>query len=107
MDNNTKKNINPRKRAVAIQYNPDDIAPKLIAKGAGLIAEKILENAANADVAIHKDEKLAEDLTRLDLGENIPPELYEVVAQVLVFISDLDKLETMKKGIDAKKEDKG
>ena len=91
------KNLPPRQRAVAIKYNPDDIAPKLIAKGAGVIAEKIIEKASGEDIPIHQDAKLADDLTRMDLGDHIPPELYEVVAQILVFISDLDKLEAMKK----------
>jgi len=86
-----------RQRAVALQYNPDEMAPKLLAKGVGVIAEKILEKGQDADIPIHKDEALVEDLTRLDLGEHIPPELYEVVAQILVFISDLDRQETMRK----------
>ena len=81
-----------RQRAVALRYDPNqDIAPKVLAKGAGVIAEKILENAEASDVAIHQDAALVEDLTRMDIGENIPPDLYEVVAQVLVFISDLDR----------------
>jgi flagellar biosynthesis protein len=46
---------------------------------------------------IHKDAALAEDLTRLDIGEHIPPDLYEAVAKILVFISDLDRAETMRK----------
>ncbi|MCL2839622.1 MAG: EscU/YscU/HrcU family type III secretion system export apparatus switch protein [Defluviitaleaceae bacterium] len=94
---NFKKPLNPRQKAVAIKYNPDEVAPKILAKGAGFIAEKILENAQNSDVVIHKDAALAEDLTRLDIGDHIPPDLYEVVAQILVFINDLDKQETAKK----------
>jgi flagellar biosynthesis protein len=80
-----------RQKAVAIKYNPDEIAPKVLAKGVGVIAEKILENAENSDIVIHKDAALAHDLTRLDIGEHIPPDLYEAVAQILVFISDLDR----------------
>ncbi len=82
-----------RQKAVALKYAPTDAAPKVVAKGAGTIAEKILEKGRDADVPVYQDAKLTEELTRLDLGENIPPELYEVVAQVLIFISDLDKLE--------------
>jgi flagellar biosynthesis protein len=85
-----------RQKAVAIQYNPEDAAPKIMAKGAGLVAERIMENARNADVPLHKDAALAEELTKIDLGANIPPELYEVVAQILIFISDLDRTETVK-----------
>jgi flagellar biosynthesis protein len=86
-----------RQKAVALKYSPEDIAPKVVAKGAGTIAEKIIEKGQDADVPIYQDEKLTEELTRLDLGEHIPPELYEVVAQVLIFISDLDKLETYRR----------
>jgi flagellar biosynthesis protein len=80
-----------RQKAVALKYDPEETAPKVLAKGAGVIAEKILENAEKHDVKIHKDAALVDDLTRLDLGEHIPPELYQAVAQVLIFISDLDK----------------
>ena len=88
MDNLDRPLYN-RLKAVAIQYNPEEIAPKILAKGAGVVASKILENAS--DIPVHKDAALVEDLTRLDIGEHIPPELYEVVAQILVFISDLDR----------------
>ena len=81
-----------RQKAVALQYDPNEIAPKVLAKGVGVIAEKILENAS--EIPIHKDAALVDDLTRMDLGEFIPPELYEAVAQILIFISDLDRIET-------------
>jgi len=85
-----------RQKAVALKYNPDsDIAPKVVAKGAGLVAEKIIERAE--DIHIHQDAALVEDLTRMDLGDNIPPELYDVIAQILVFISELDRQESKKK----------
>ena len=80
-----------RQKAVALQYNTDQQAPRVVAKGAGIIAEKILEEAENTEVAVYKDAKLVDELTRMDLGQHIPPELYEVVAQVLVFINDLDR----------------
>ena len=92
-----KKPLYHRQKAIAIKYNPDEVAPQILAKGAGVIAGKILENAQLSNIPIHKDAALAEDLTRLDIGEHIPPELYEVVAQILVFISDLDKIEARKK----------
>lgn len=88
------KKINPKARAVAIKYSPTDMAPRVVASGKGYVADKILENATN--VPVYKDSALVEELTKIDLGDNIPPELYEVVAQVLVFISDLDKLNSYK-----------
>ena len=90
---NPSSPIDPRQKAVAVKYDVSDIAPRVVAKGRGYIAEKILEKAKDEDVPIYQDAKLAEELTQLDIGENIPPELYEVVAQVLVFISDLDRRE--------------
>ncbi len=91
MDKNKK--INPFQKAVAIKYDPSEIAPKVVASGKGFIAEKILENAQLNKIPTYKDPKLVEELTKIDLGGNIPPELYEVVAQVLIFVSDLDKME--------------
>jgi flagellar biosynthesis protein len=82
-----------RHKAVAIKYNPMEFAPKVVAKGAGLVAEKILEKGRDADIPVYQDAKLTDELTKLDFGEHIPPELYDVVAQVLFFISELDRLE--------------
>lgn len=86
-----------RKKAVAVNYNIGDRSPRVIAKGQGYVAEKILENAQSADVPVYEDASLTEELSKVELGANIPPELYEVVAQVLVFISDLDRLEELKR----------
>ncbi len=82
----------PIKKAVAIKYDPGETAPKVIASGKGLVAEKILEHGS--DIPVYKDSKLVEELEKIEIGSQIPPELYEVVAQVLIFISDLDKLES-------------
>lgn len=82
----------PIKKAAAIQYDPHDDAPKVIAKGKGLVAENILSRAEEADLPIYKDEKLAETLTNLELGEYIPPELYKVIAEIMIFVSDLDQM---------------
>ncbi len=85
------------KRAVAIKYTSGDVAPKVVAKGQGYVADRILETANDAVIPIYKDEKLVNELSSVEIGSNIPQELYEVVAQVLVFISDLDKLERYRK----------
>ena len=85
--------VEKRKKAAAIQYAPGDQAPTVIAKGKGVIADKLLEKAAEADLPIYKDAALVEELTKLDIGEFIPPELYTVVAEILVFVTDLDKLQ--------------
>ena len=86
-----KKN-NKEKQAIALEYDPNDIAPKVIATGSGHVAERILDEAKKENIPIHEDEKLAATLSKLDVGENIPPELYEVVAEILVFVDAMDKL---------------
>ena len=83
--------VDIHKRAYALKYNPSDVAPKMVAGGRGYLAEKILEKAREHRVPVHYDPELAEELSRIDVGDNIPPELYEVVAQVLVFIGNLDR----------------
>ena len=80
------------KTAVAIQYDPGDAAPKILATGKGHVAQKIIEEAKKADVPFYKDSKLADTLSRLEIGEAIPPELYEVVAEILVFVDAMDKI---------------
>lgn len=93
-----KKPIDPHQKAVAVKYDPQETAPQVVAKGKGYVAEKLLEKAAVSNIPTYKDPKLADELTKIDLGANIPPELYEVVAQVLIFVSDLDKLEAYRRG---------
>ena len=84
-DNNEKQKV---KTAVALAYDPnEDGAPKVIASGKGALAEKIIEQAKDNKIPVHEDDKLAETLSRLEIGEMIPPELYEVVAEVLVFVN--------------------
>lgn len=80
------------KQAVALSYDPDDDAPKVVATGKGALAEKIIEEAKQAKVPVHKDSKLADTLSRLEIGELIPPELYEVVAEILVFVAQMDRI---------------
>lgn len=80
------------KQAVALAYDPQDEAPTVIASGKGALAERIIEKAQEAAVPVHKDDKLADTLSRLDIGEMIPPELYEVVAEILVFVDAMDKI---------------
>ena len=82
---------NKKKQAIALSYDPEQDAPKVIATGRGVLAERIIEKAKEANVPIHQDDRLADTLSRLDIGEMIPPELYEVVAEILVFVDARDK----------------
>ncbi|MBO5113566.1 MAG: EscU/YscU/HrcU family type III secretion system export apparatus switch protein [Lachnospiraceae bacterium] len=87
-------NKNKPKQAVALSYDPAEDAPKVIASGRGALAERIIEKAKEAEVPIHRDDKLADTLSRLEIGEMIPPELYEVVAEILVFVDAMDKIKS-------------
>ena len=71
---------------------PGEAAPKILATGKGIVADKIIERAKESNVPTYKDDKLADTLSRLKIGDMIPTELYEVVAEILVFVNDLDKL---------------
>lgn len=82
------------KTAVALSYDPKDMAPRILASGKGYLAERIIERAGENKIPIHKDDKLTNTLSKLEVGDLIPPELYNVVAEVLVFV---DKMDSMKK----------
>lgn len=86
------------KTAVALEYDPEDAAPKIIATGKGAIAERIIEKAKEADVPIHQDNKLADTLSKLEIGDMIPPELYAVVAEILVYVDAMDKIKAKMNG---------
>lgn len=78
--------------ATAISFDPEkDVAPTIKATGKGHIAQKIIETAKENDIPVVKDDSLAASLAAMNLGQTIPPELYEVVARLLIFISKLDK----------------
>jgi flagellar biosynthesis protein len=79
----------PRKRAAALRYEGTG-APKVVAAGRGLIAEKILAAAKEAGVPIREDEALAEALSGLELGREVPEELWVAVAEALAWAYRLD-----------------
>ncbi|MGM0409857.1 MAG: EscU/YscU/HrcU family type III secretion system export apparatus switch protein [Bacillota bacterium] len=82
-----------QKKAAALEYNIEkDNAPKIVASGKGDIAKKILEKAEEENIKIEKDQDLAEILVQMEIGEEIPPELYEVIAEILAFIYNLEEL---------------
>lgn len=88
----TKQTGEKVKTAVALAYTPGDAAPKILATGKGTLADRIIETAKEADVPTYKDDKLVDTLSRLEIGDMIPPELYEVVAEILVFVNDMDRI---------------
>lgn len=88
------KNSKPEKmkEATAIRYSPEiGKAPVIVAMGKGETAVKIIETAKKNDVPLYQDSTLAHVLGAMNPGDEIPPELYEVVAQILVFVSKVDE----------------
>lgn len=79
------------RRAVALQYDREkDPAPKVVAKGRGPIAERIVEIAEEAGVPLYRDPDLLEVLMAVDLDDSVPPDLYQAVAEVLAFVYQLN-----------------
>ncbi|MBC3809060.1 EscU/YscU/HrcU family type III secretion system export apparatus switch protein [Undibacterium seohonense] len=88
----------PPLSAVALSYGNDDPAPKVVAKGRGLVAEEIIKRAKDSGVFIHQSKELVTLLMKVDLDDAIPPELYRVVAELLAWLyhieSELNALST-------------
>ena len=78
-------------KAVALSYDTSaDSAPKVVAKGQGKVAEKILKKAEEGDITVYKDEKLVDSLFGLQIDEEIPEELYQAVAEIIFYIYSVD-----------------
>jgi flagellar biosynthesis protein len=87
------------RKAVALRYDREvNRAPEVVASGQGLLAERILELARAHGVPCHEDRELVEALLKLPVGTEIPPELYQLVAQVLAFVLRLDEQESRGQG---------
>lgn len=81
-----------RERAVALEYEKSvDEAPHITAKGEGFVAKRIIEIAREANVPIVEDAALVSALLALEIGQDIPGELYEAVARVLAFVYNIDR----------------
>ena len=78
------------KRAVALQYGADDSAPVVVASGMGYLAERIVDVAQENGVPIYEDDSLATVLTQLNLGQEIPPELYQAIVEIYVYFLNFD-----------------
>lgn len=93
--------MNKTRKAVALKYDVSKYqAPKIVAKGLNQLAERIIQVAKDHDVPIHEDANLVEVLTQLELNTQIPPDLYQAVAEILVFIYKLNQKWSGKYGKD-------
>ncbi len=81
-----------RKQAVALRYRPEkDTAPRVAAKGTGLVAEKIIELARKHGIPVKDDPDLLEVLSKLEFEEEVPPTVYVAVAELLAFVYSLNR----------------
>jgi flagellar biosynthesis protein len=83
--------IDPQQLAVALAYQEDEGAPRVVAKGRGLIAQAILERAREAGVYVHESRELVALLMQVDVDDRIPPQLYVAVAELLAWLYRLEQ----------------
>lgn len=87
------------KAAIALGYDKEqNQAPRIIAAGRGEVAEAILAQASEHGIPVHQDHPLAAALVRLEIGQQVPPELYAAVAEVLAFLWQLEQAQAAKGG---------
>lgn len=87
-----KEIVSKNSEAVALRYNSkEDNAPKVVAKGRGHVADKILEIARRNNIPVKEDPELLQVLSTLDLNSEIPPHVYQVVAELLAFVYSVNK----------------
>lgn len=84
--NPTDQDPDPRSLAVALAYAPGEAAPKVVAKGRGLIADEIVRRAREHGVYVHESKELVSLLLQVDLDAHIPPQLYVAVAELLAWL---------------------
>ncbi|MDV3429182.1 MAG: EscU/YscU/HrcU family type III secretion system export apparatus switch protein [Bacillota bacterium] len=79
------------KKAIALAYDENYQAPVVSAKGIGFVADEIIKKAEESQVPVIIDQEMAALLSKVDIGDYIPEELYQAAAEILVFIINLDK----------------
>ena len=84
------KNNPPAKSAVALAYQTGNSAPRVVAKGKGLIAEEIIKRAKEHGIHVHQSTELVSLLMKVDLDHDIPPALYRAVAELLAWLYHID-----------------
>jgi flagellar biosynthesis protein len=85
----------PLKLAVALAYQEEEGAPRVVAKGRGLLARAIVERAREAGVYVHESPELVALLMQVDLDERIPPQLYVAVAELLAWLYRIERGEEL------------
>lgn len=86
------KNNVEEKRAISIHYeNSTDSLPKVISSRKGNMAKELIEMARKRNIPLEEDTSLLGNLLDMDLGENIPPQLYSVISEIFLLLQDLEK----------------
>lgn len=80
----------PTREAIALAYRQTDAAPRVVARGKGLIAEEIIARAHEHGVYVHESPELVALLTQVDIDQSIPPQLYLAVAELLAWLYRLE-----------------
>ncbi len=89
-DRSTDRNNTDRALAVALAYAPGTAAPKVVARGRGLVAEAIIEKARENGIFVHESPELVSLLLQVDLDAHIPPQLYVAIAELLAWLYSLE-----------------
>ena len=82
---------NPNQQAIALTYASGDYAPRVVAKGRGFVAEQIIARAKQHNVFVHESRDLVALLMQVDLDDQIPPELYKAIAEILAWLYRLEE----------------
>ena len=85
------RQFRPQQSAIALAYSGEEAAPRVLAKGRGLVAQAIIERAHQHGVYVHQSKELVALLMQLDLDQRIPPELYRAVAELLAWVYELEQ----------------
>lgn len=88
---NLKPVVNPNQQAIALAYATGEYAPKVVAKGRGVIAEQIIARAKEHNVFVHESKDLVALLMQVDLDDHIPPALYQAIAEILAWLYKLEE----------------
>lgn len=83
----------PLQSAIALAYQTGDLAPKIVAKGNGLIAEEIIARAREHGVFVHESKELVALLMKVELDRDIPPALYRAVAELLAWLYQIEAIQ--------------
>lgn len=89
----------PLQHAVALAYDTSQAAPRVVAKGSGLLAEAIIAQARESGVFIHESKELVSLLMRVDLDQQIPPTLYRTVAELLAWLYHIENMQSNQRDV--------